>query len=282
MTRIHELLLTAVRAALIAGKEILSVYATDFDVDTKADKSPLTVADRNAHQAITTVLEPTRIPILSEEGRDIPYAERKDWPVLWIVDPLDGTKEFIKRNDEFTVNIALVENNRPVLGVIFVPVYNRLYLGAAGMGAFKLDDPKLIDIPDGDTPDQGMPATLAALVHQAESLPLKRNQPPNTYTIVGSRSHATPELEAFVENARQRFDKVHFISAGSSLKFCLVAEGTADVYPRLGPTMEWDTAAGQAIAENATAGVTVWETGPPLSYNRENLLNPYFIVERQP
>lgn len=271
----NELMMVAIRAALVAGREILAVYRTAFTVDHKSDDSPLTLADRRAHDAIVDGLGDTGIPILSEEGRDIPYEERRSWSRLWIVDPLDGTKEFIKKNDEFTVNIALIERNRPVLGVVFVPVYHLFYFGLKGTGAYRLDREQTIDAIAADSAG----STLTSLLNHAERLPLEavRNRP---FTIIGSRSHATPELTAYVENARKRHERVDFISAGSSLKFCRVAEGTADVYPRLGPTMEWDTAAGQAVVENANARVVIWGTDAPLSYNREDLLNPNFIVQR--
>jgi 3'(2'), 5'-bisphosphate nucleotidase len=262
-----EYVLIAIRASMMAASAIMEVYLrADFNVDMKSDNSPLTDADRKAHEIIMDALKPTPVHILSEEGRHIPYGERKGWDRLWIVDPLDGTKEFIKRNGEFTVNIALVQGGLPVFGVIYAPVLKRLYFGGRDLGAYGCTR-EMEDLPDD----------LDLLIGQCEKLPL--SVPRSTYVIMGSRSHATPELEAFVEKKRKEIGEVEFISAGSSLKICRVAEGAADIYPRLGPTMEWDTAAGQGIAEGAGRKVTVWETGEPLTYNRENLLNPWFVVQ---
>jgi 3'(2'), 5'-bisphosphate nucleotidase len=276
-----SLLVPAIRGAIRAGKAILEVYASDFQVDYKDDRSPLTLADRRANDIILEHLRSLGIPVLSEEGRDIPYAERRDWPRLWIVDPLDGTKEFVRRLGEFTVNIALVEGQRPVMGVVFVPVKHRLYFAETGHGAYRVDDPAAIGaIAADDSGPAAAPALLARLMAAAARLPLDEapHRPP---VIVGSRSHATPELEAFVAAKRREWGEVTFVSAGSSLKYLLVAEGAADLYPRLGPTMEWDTAAGQVIAEAAGAGVRQAETGAPMIYNKENLLNPWHIVTRK-
>jgi len=246
----------------------------------KKDDSPLTLADKRSNQKIFNALETTGIPILSEEGREIDYRERQKWESLWVVDPLDGTKEFIKRNDEFTVNIALVENGVPVLGVIFVPVSSMLYFAEKDTGSFRMNDSgftkELAELSDQDQ----KPEILSGIIERSERLPLKTRKDDSSCTIVGSRSHSTPELEEYVATKKREYRDVEFISAGSSLKFCLVAEGKADIYPRLGPTMEWDTAAGQAIAENSGCCVLQWDTDIPLGYNKENLLNPYFIVAR--
>lgn len=199
--------------------------------------------------------------------------------MLWIVDPLDGTKEFIKRNDEFTVNIALVKHHIPVLGVIFVPVSSALYFAAKGLGAWKTDGSGWIrELGKQDMPEAEF---LETIMDRSVALPFKSRKDDATCRIVGSRSHATPELEAYVDQKRKEYRDVSFLSAGSSLKFCLVAEGEADLYPRLGPTMEWDTAAGQAIAEQSGCRVLRWDSGEPLTYNREDLLNPYFMVSRE-
>jgi len=259
-----------IRCAIDAGRAALEIYGQDFDVEEKADHSPLTLADRRSHDIIASGLKAFDIPVLSEEGRDIAFEQRRAWPALWIVDPLDGTKEFVKKNGEFTINIALVQQGRPVLGVIFVPVFDRLYFAAKDLGAYRIDR--------GDMP-AGWEADPDKLMDAAGRLPVETDGS-RPYTIVGSRSHATPELSAFVDEKRLQYEKVEFISAGSSLKFCQVAEGFADIYPRLGPTMEWDTAAGQVIAEQAGAAVHVHETGEPLSYNKQNLLNPWFVVAR--
>jgi len=276
---LEKYLMTAIPAAIKAGKAILEVYQSDFDVEQKSDHSPLTMADRKSNDVILEALSTTQIPVLSEEGREIPYEQRKTWERLWIVDPLDGTKEFIKRNDEFTVNIALVEYGQPILGVIYVPVKNELYFAALGYGAYKLDNPPVDQLIVYNNTVAGAAGLLAELTAAADELPLSMDDS-KPLTIVGSRSHAGPELEAFVEQKRQEYDRLEFISAGSSLKICLVAEGRADLYPRMGPTCEWDTAAGQAIAEIAGAKLLDFKTGEPLRYNRADLLNPWFIVRR--
>jgi len=275
------LLVPAIRTAVRAGEPILEVYRGELQVEYKDDRSPLTLADTRSHAVIAAGLADTGIPVLSEEGRDIPFAERSRWRRLWVVDPLDGTKEFVKRLGEFTVNIALVEDGRPQLGAVFVPVANRLYFGALGEGAFRLDDPQTIAALRAPGPAGEATEALARLKAAAARLPLD-TQDHSPFVIVGSRSHATPELHAFVEEKRRELGAVEFISAGSSLKYCLVAEGAADVYPRLGPTMEWDTAAGQAIVEAAGARLVRWDTGAPMTYNKQNLLNPFHVAHRNP
>lgn len=271
---------TAIDAAFRAGEAILAVYeSADFEVVHKQDDSPLTLADTRSHHVIRDLLQPLGLPILSEEGRQMPYDQRRAWPRFWLVDPLDGTKEFIKRNGEFTVNIAIIEQHTPVLGVIYVPVTQRMFFAVKGQGAFRLDAFKSVY---AHCAGQGATAAtvLPQLRDRAVRLPEARGGE-TPYTVVGSRSHATPELQAYVEQLKQRRRSVDFISAGSSLKFCLVAEGRADQYPRLGPTMEWDTAAGQAIAECAGAEVVEFETHQPLRYNKPSLKNPYFVVRRE-
>jgi 3'(2'), 5'-bisphosphate nucleotidase len=276
----EELLLSAAQAALLAGEEIMAVYDTDFSVDFKADESPLTLADTRSHDLITKQLAATGIPILSEEGRDIPFEQRSGWQRLWIVDPLDGTKEFVKRRGEFTVNIALVEKGRPRMGIIYVPVKKTLYFGERGTGSYKLTDETALTDLRRAAPRRLDAALLGDISAKGRKLPCRQGRP-DALAIVGSRSHGGEALREYVETKRREAGKVDFVSAGSSLKFCLVAEGAADIYPRLGPTMEWDTAAGQAIAENSGAVVLAYDTGKPLTYNRENLLNPWFIVKRQ-
>lgn len=280
--QIEEYLLSAIQASIEAAQAILEIYNSPFDVQVKGDLTPLTLADKRSHAIIVGKLQKTGIPILSEEGRKIPYEERKTWDLLWIVDPLDGTKEFIKRNGEFTLNIALVEAGKPVLGVIFVPAKNAVYFASQGLGAFRLEEKE----ENGKWSEMSLKEFIAhslrlPVLPSHPVLPVARkseNPSPRPLVIVGSRSHATPELMAFVEEKRKEHGEVDFISAGSSLKFCLVAEGKADIYPRLGPTMEWDTAAGQAIAENAGRKVLIWGKECPLTYNRQNLLNPWFMV----
>lgn len=281
--------IASVIAAIEAGTAILAVYhSSDFEVEKKADKSPLTLADRRAHDAIMQHLSLFDIPILSEEGKNIPFDERKNWETFWLVDPLDGTKEFIKKNGEFTVNIAMISGSKPVAGTVFVPDKNILYFASHEIGAFKVDIDKIdgwLNSKLGDQTqlehlsDSEIDEALSELIGQSAKLPVNgsTNQP---YTIAGSRSHSTPELEAFVEEKRREHGEVEFISAGSSLKLCLVAEGRADIYPRTGPTMEWDTGAGQAVVECSGGKVYKYDTTEPLEYNKENLLNPWFVVTR--
>lgn len=261
-------ILKAIDAALKAGEEILSIYndpLSDFQVEQKADNSPLTIADRKSHQVISTMLADTPYPLLSEEGRTIPYKERSQWKELWIVDPLDGTKEFIKRNGEFTVNIAWINDSVPRMGVIYLPVKRILYFADEQLGAYKLED---------FTSRGG--ASLEMLIGRAVKLPAEDKH--EGYVVVASRSHLTPETEQFVEEARKIYSKVEMLSSGSSIKICLVAEGVADVYPRFAPTMEWDTAAGHAIVRAAGGEIYRTDVHEPLRYNKKNLLNPWFIV----
>ena len=265
-------------AALSAGDAIMKIYATDFSVEEKSDGSPLTQADRAAHEVIQNAVGGTGLPMLSEEGRDIAYSQRKGWQTFWLIDPLDGTKEFVHRRGEFTVNIARIENGRPQMGVVYLPVPKTLYLAARKLGAWRLDKEGLSILKTAASggPGPGWPAVAA----EAARLPLT-GADRRPYTIIGSRSHGSEAVEAFVEKRRKEHGKVAFISAGSSLKFCRVAEGAADIYPRFGPTMEWDTAAGQAVAEAAGAEVVEAGTGRPLIYNKEDLKNPHFIVRRR-
>ena len=257
----------AIKASIQAGEEILKIYndpESDFSVEKKADNSPLTIADKKSHEVIQKFLSDTDVPLLSEEGRSIEFSERKNWEQFWIVDPLDGTKEFIKRNGEFTVNIALAKNGKPVLGVIYVPVSKTLYFGDTTTGAFMCENIS------GEI-------SFDSIVAKSEKLPKKKDT--KTYFVVGSRSHMSAETEEYIGKLKQKHPKIDIISKGSSLKICMVAEGFADEYPRFGPTMEWDTAAGHAIAN--AAGKKLWLTdfSEELTYNKENLLNPYFIVK---
>ncbi len=262
----NDLLRISVEAAIKAGKKILEVYENEFEVELKTDNSPLTEADKRSHLAIKDILSPLDINILSEEGKLLSYDERKDWTRFWLIDPLDGTKEFIKRNGEFTVNIALVENGFPVAGVVHVPVTGKTYYADSNTGSYAFT------YADSDE------RSIEEYMSTAEKLP--DAQAPEIYTVVASRSHNTPETESFIEERRQQHGEVNCISSGSSLKLCLVAEGKANVYPRLAPTMEWDTAAGHAVAKFAGCNVYDYKTGKELQYNKENLLNPWFVVER--
>lgn len=248
---IKELLNIAINAAVEGGHEIMKVYNDDFEVYIKEDDSPLTIADQNANKVIVDQLDKTGIPVLSEEGKAIPYSERKNWDKLWIVDPLDGTKEFIKRNGEFTVNIALIENGSPIMGVIYVPVKKTLYY-ASEAGAYKKSEDNI------------------------EKLPIDKKK--EKYVAVGSRSHMSDETKAFFNQLKDTHGEIDVVSMGSSLKICLVAEGIADVYPRFAPTMEWDTAAGQAIAKYAGKSLIDYNTNKEMLYNRDELRNNWFIV----
>lgn len=252
-----DLLKIAVTAAQLGGMEIMEVYESgDLGIEAKADESPLTLADKAAHEAIVAELEKTDLPILSEEGAKIPFEERKNWSRFWLVDPLDGTKEFIKRNGEFTVNIALIENGIPILGALYVPVTETMYLGGKGIGAYK-------QIKGG----------------KAEKMPTTQNLSHTPVKVVGSRSHMTEETTNFLKN----YPNHEMVSMGSSLKFMVVADGQAHFYPRFAPTMEWDTAAAQAIVEASGKRVVIAkngkETPTPVSYNKKNLLNPHFLVK---
>jgi 3'(2'), 5'-bisphosphate nucleotidase len=271
-----ETLSVMIQAAVEAGTAVLEVYDSDFQVTEKSDHSPLTLADLRANEIISSRLRNTGLPILSEEGTDLPFSERRSWKTFFVVDPLDGTKEFVKRNGEFTINIARVHGQTPVSGVILVPVKNVLYFADPGTGARKALLTEELTKSFPENPEQA----FQALLRMSSALPIApRAAMP--YTIAGSRSHSTPELQAFVEKCRLEHGAVEYISVGSSLKFCLVAEATADVYLRTGPTCEWDTAAGQAIAEQAGAVVEDFHSGRPLRYNKEDLHNPWFIVRRE-
>lgn len=257
----------AIEASLEAGIEIMKVYESDdFNIEIKGDDSPLTQADKNANDIINSYLIPTDIPIISEENKQTDFDIRKNWETCWVVDPVDGTKEFIKRNGEFTVNIALVTNGRPVLGVIYVPVSKTLYFA---------------DVNN----QQGYKATLESHNSDIEmvlekAIQLEPKNGSNLIQVVGSRSHMSQETLDYVNDLRLKGKEVEIVSKGSSLKFCLVAEGNADVYPRFAPTMEWDTAAGQAICNAVGIDVISEKTKESLLYNKENLLNPWFLVSK--
>lgn len=252
-------------AAILAGQAIMQIYThpdTDWQVERKADNSPLTIADRRAHAVIAEALADTPYPLLSEEGAHQSYEERKSWRTMWIVDPLDGTKEFLKRNGEFTVNIALVEDGTPVMGVVYVPARYEIYWGTKAGGAHKA-------AVDPATGAISQPVGIAFAGSDNMQRPFR---------VVASRSHLSPETQDFIDALRPAHPDLEMVSAGSSLKICLVAEGLADVYPRFAPTMEWDTAAGHALALAAGCEVVNALTGEPLRYNKEDLHNPYFIV----
>ena len=244
-----------------AGDEIMRIYQQDFKIEFKKDKSPLTKADIKSNEIIVNDLKYLYpdIPILSEENKQIPYKIRQNWEYFWLIDPLDGTKEFVKKNGEFTVNIALIYKNMPVLGVIYAPALNLLYYVQKDRGAFKQEKNK-----------------------KPQRLPIYNHTNNNTLKVIVSKSHYSQETKEFVNNLKNRYKKtIEFIRIGSSLKFCLIAEGKADIYPRLAPTMEWDTAAGQAIIEESKGRITKYKTKESIRYNKQNLLNPYFIAIRK-
>jgi len=236
-----------------AGDAIMQIYSQDFEVEYKQDKSPLTLADKKANNIIENSLNQLKVnlPILSEEGKDIPYEQRKHWEYFWLVDPLDGTKEFVKKNGEFTVNIALIHKDTPVLGVVYAPALGFCYWAKQGDGAFK----------DG------------------KRLPLKTENQRETCKIVASRSHMSTETQAFINNI-DTDKKKELVSIGSSLKICLVAEGEVDIYPRLGPTMEWDTGAAHAVVSESSKRLKKYKNNKfaPFLYNKESLLNEWFVV----
>ena len=266
--KINKSLEIAVKASLKAGDVIMKVYDSDnFNVELKGDDSPLTEADRKANDVINTFLIPTEIPIISEENKQTDFSIRKNWKKCWVVDPVDGTKEFIKRNGEFTVNIALVNNGKPELGVIYVPVTKTIYFSdVENKLAYKSEL-------------KSHHSSIEEIIENAIVLE-PRDGNSLLVEVVGSRSHMSQETLDFVETLKEKGKEVAIVSKGSSLKFCLVAEGNADVYPRFAPTMEWDTAAGQAICNAVGIEVTSQATNKPLLYNKENLLNPWFLVSK--
>jgi 3'(2'), 5'-bisphosphate nucleotidase len=247
---VQELTELAKKAARLAGEKILAIYQTNnIGLTFKDDDSPLTLADQAAHIEIIGLLEKSGLPVLSEEGADIPYDLRKNWEYFWLVDPLDGTKEFVKRNGEFTVNIALIHNGLSIMGVVYAPVFDWMYWGNGESGAWKQEEK--------EEPKRLNEVTDATIK-----------------TIVASRSHMNPETAVFIS----RYPHAEIINMGSSLKFMLIAESKAQLYPRFGPTMEWDTAAAQAIVLAMGGEVVNMEEGMPLVYNKKNLLNPDFLV----
>jgi 3'(2'), 5'-bisphosphate nucleotidase len=269
--KIKELLLVAVQAGLQAGSAIMEVYnSDDFEITRKTDLSPLTLADRKAHDVIQKALNSTGFPLISEEGLKIDYNIRKEWEYFWLVDPLDGTKEFIKRNGEFTVNIALINRNKPVMGVVFEPAKDILYFGSEETGSFKFQITNY---------ELRKFSTMELLTGNSERLPLMKNY--ESVTIIASRSHTSLHTIMYINKLKKHFSKVNIVSKGSSLKLCMIAEGSADVYPRFSPTMEWDTAAGHALVKCSGGKVLVKGNEKELEYNRENMLNPSFTAYRE-
>lgn len=300
----------AIAASLDAGAAILRIYERDFTIETKADSSPLTEADKAAHHIIVDALEPTGIPVLSEESKTVPYETRKGWRRFWLVDPLDGTKEFIKKNGEFTVNIALIDNGRPVLGVVYAPVLRTIYYGSQAEGMEHPASPRLRRTSGAwkctDCANKSVDEIMTSAVLLSLSSVLR--PPSSALRIVASRSHCNDETKKFIEALEAKYRAVTLVSSGSSLKLCMVAEGSADVYPRIAPTCEWDTAAAQAVVEASGGRVVQYDASVPaadyfndfneqgvstiststgtsgrlndLHYNKENLLNPFFVVSR--
>lgn len=262
------LLPKAYNAALRAGAAILEIYDSgeQQNIDLKSDLTPITLADRRAHAVIREYLAETRIPLLSEEGRELLYAERKPWDLYWMVDPLDGTKEFLKGNGEFTVNIALMVDNKPAFGVVYVPYKSRMYFSDPALGAFRSCSVAA---------DASAELEYSQLFERVEMLPVTaaRNEP---LRVAVSRSHNTKETYAHIEEMKKDFPGLEIMEQGSSYKFCLIAEGTVDYYVRTSDTYEWDTAAGDAVLE-AAGGQTLSLPGQtPLQYNQESLVNPHF------
>ncbi len=253
-----------------AGDAIMEIYARDFGIDYKDDKSPLTEADTKSNEIICDALQKLypQIPILSEENKAEDYAVRRQWEYFWCIDPIDGTKEFIRKNGEFTVNIALIYKDTPVLGIVYAPALGEMYFAKKGSGAYKM-------------PIDGQRSTIDGL-KKAMRLPIDRQIKENELIVVASKSHLSPETEQFINSLRTDDQRLTTISKGSSLKLVMVAEGSADIYPRLAPTMEWDTAAADAIVREAGKMtfqfVPESESESPLIYNKPNLLNPWFVV----
>ena len=264
----HSLLKLAITAAIKAGQEILKIYETDFFVETKSDNTPVTLADKSASNSIIKDLAQTKIPIISEEEDILDYETRKKWERVWLVDPLDGTKEFVKRNGEFTVNIALVENNQPVIGVIYLPVQKELYFACINYGSFKVAQQQSPEINN-----------IENLLKAAIKLPTQKL--PKKYTVVASRSHLSRELNQHIDKLKNIYGEVDITNVGSSIKQCWVAEGKAHEYLRLGTTMEWDTAAGQCILEQAGGQIIDLETQKQMRYNKENMKNNFFIAKHR-
>lgn len=285
---LDHLLDLALTASLEAGRKLLEIYRSDYDVSTKADASPVTAGDAAAQEAIVHVLQndASAIPILSEEQAEIDYETRRAWPRLWMVDPLDGTKEFLKENGEFTTNVALVENGVPVLGVVYAPAVGTIYWGYRGVGAFRAT--VHAEASDGDAPirlrEHGrllpLMAASAGVDAHGDTGTGGTASAGRPFTVAASRSHLNRPTERYINWLARSHGTPAWITAGSAVKLCLVAEGSADVYPRLGTTMEWDTAAGDAVVRAAGAEVVAYASGEPLQYNKPDLHNPWFIVRR--
>lgn len=256
------LLHKAIEAAVLGGKEIMSIYnSNDFHIEYKKDDSPVTIADKLSSKKIVSTLKETNIPVVSEEENIPTFTEREKWEKLWIVDPLDGTKEFIKKNGEFCVNIGLVINKKPVLGVLYIPVTNELFYGGENFGSFKIEN---------------ITEFSEDVFNQSITLPHSNNE--DKIVVTASRSHTDRESIAFFNNLKKETGDVEFVEVGSAIKFCRIAEGLVDLYPRFNPCMEWDTAAGHALVQGIGKDVYSTSENKPLVYNKEDLYSPYFIV----
>ncbi len=269
MDVLEKIIVQTLKVAFLAGKAIMDIYNQPFTFELKPDNSPLTIADQKAHNIISEGLKDSGLPILSEEGSQIDFDVRKSWKQYWLIDPLDGTKEFIKKNGDFTVNIAIISDSQPIFGVVYAPVPGLIYWGSKS-GSFRLAVSRL---------DETDFENFQSIQILAERLPCVSK--PEVYTVLGSKSHMNLETESFISNLQKLHPHLSFVSRGSSLKFCTLAEGGADIYPRFGPTMEWDTAAGQAVAFFAGCSVNQLENGLPVTYNKPSLLNPFFVAEQK-
>jgi len=259
-----------INIALDAGEKVLEIYRGDISVELKEDNTPVTEADKRANEIICEGLKrlDPNYHILSEENKNIEYERRREWKYVWLVDPLDGTKEFISGRGEFTINIALVSNSEPILGVVYAPVLKTVYFAVKGEGAYRLDNVKS-KISEDD-------------IKRAKKLPSEKTDG-GKVRIVASRSHMNRATEQFIERIKSRCEEVEIVSVGSALKMCIVAEAKADLYPRLGPTMEWDTAAGHIIALEGGCEVRIYNgnISGTLAYNKKDLVNPPFVVFRK-
>ena len=271
--RIREYLLPEqFNAAVRAGAAIMKIYknSDDYDISLKSDHTPITIADRVAHNTIKEALGETRIPILSEEGRSMLYDERKNWELFWLVDPLDGTVEFIKGNNEFTVNIALMENNICISAIVYVPYHHKIYIAERGRGAWVMEDV---------APDAEAAFTYDDIHANIAPLPIPTAKH-EVFRVAVSRSHQTPETHEHIATLRTDHPDLEIVEQGSSYKFCLLAEGSVDYYIRTTTTSEWDTAAGELILHEAGGSTYAYPTGEPLGYNKESLDNPWFVARR--
>ena len=266
------LLENQLNAAVRAGAAIMKIYknSDDYDISLKSDHTPITIADRMAHNAIKEALGETRIPILSEEGREMRYEERRNWELFWLVDPLDGTLEFIKGNNEFTVNIALMLNNICISAVVYVPYHHKMYIAERGYGAWVMSDV---------APDEKACYTYSDIHSNIRQLPLPEASHTN-YRVAVSRSHQTPETHEHIDLLRIEHPDLEVVEQGSSYKFCLLAEGSVDYYIRTTTTSEWDTAAGELILHQSGGKTSAYPSGESLSYNKESLDNPWFVARR--